>query len=83
MCATTVAAWPCRLRLTPESNLYVPMPVSLWGAGEETHMHINPHINFVLHATDDFITGAAAYSGMLHTKGSRRRVDDICVCLIG
>jgi hypothetical protein len=45
----------------PEGAHYVPFVLPLWGVVEGDHLHVDNHINFVLHADAGKIIAAAAY----------------------
>jgi len=57
------AAWQCRVPMSAdrEKAFFLPLTIPLWGIVEETHLHLNYHINFLFHADDGRIIGAAAY----------------------
>lgn len=55
------ANWNCRVQMAPNHNSYIPVHIPLWGVVEEDHVHIANHINFVFHAGEEAILGAAAY----------------------
>src|SRR3989338_1142076 len=54
-------SWSCRIRMLPEIEFYIPLPIPIWGVAEEKHLHIDNHLNFVFHTSHGKILGAAAY----------------------
>ncbi len=50
--------------MIPEHEFFIPFTIPLWGVVETDHTHLGSHLNFVFHADEGKITGAAAYPGM-------------------
>ncbi len=53
--------WSCRVPVSKDYTLFLPVEIPLWGFTEPTHLHVNYHMNFVFHAMDGQIVGAAVY----------------------
>ena len=57
----------CRVPMSADRTFYIPIVIPFWGVVEDTHVHVDNHINFVFHTelSDDGATGkilgAAAY----------------------
>jgi hypothetical protein len=47
--------------ISPDGPHYVPFVLPLWGVVEGDHLHMDNHVNFVLHADAGKIVAAAAY----------------------
>jgi hypothetical protein len=43
--------------------VWIPVTIPIWGVAEADHLHINTHLNFIFHADNGKITGAAIYPG--------------------
>ncbi|KAI8812634.1 hypothetical protein BJ742DRAFT_793141 [Cladochytrium replicatum] len=58
------ASWRCRVPTTnDEGTIYFnPLTFSLWGAVEDTHIHLMNHHNFVFHVVDGFFMASATYA---------------------
>ena len=59
--AVCAEAWHCRVPISPDGPHYVPFVLPLWGVVEGDHLHMDNHVNFVLHADAGKIVAAAAY----------------------
>jgi hypothetical protein len=55
------AVYRCRIPLSKDGTLFMPYPIALWGGVEPSHIHLMNHMNFVFHASEGFLLGAAAY----------------------
>jgi len=53
--------WDCRVGFAPDSQIYIPFTISLWGLAEVNHSHVNTHTNFVFHVDTGRIIAAGAY----------------------
>ena len=64
---TLEQAWHCRVPMSSDKSFHIPFPLSVWGVVEESHFHMDNHMNFVFHVelakdgTSGKIMGAAAY----------------------
>ncbi|KAI8809202.1 hypothetical protein BJ742DRAFT_805412 [Cladochytrium replicatum] len=58
------ASWSCRVPTTnDEGTIYFnPLTFSLWGAVEDTHIHLMNHHNFVFHVVDGFFMASSTYA---------------------
>ena len=56
-------AWHCRIPMSKDEAFHLPITIPLWGVVEPSHIHINFHLNFALHAMDGYIIGASVYPG--------------------
>eukprot|EP00743_Colponemidia_sp_Colp-15_P003315 GILK01003580.1.p1 GENE.GILK01003580.1~~GILK01003580.1.p1 ORF type:complete len:245 (-),score=28.46 GILK01003580.1:228-923(-) len=59
-------AWQCRVPMSADRTLTIPVLIPMWGIVESDHIHINNHLNFVFHTLRDksggeFLIGAAIY----------------------
>ena len=53
--------WSCRVMLMPDTDIWIPFSIPLWGLVEPTHLHVDNHINFLFHAFRGTLIGVAAY----------------------
>jgi hypothetical protein len=54
-------SWECRLPMLPDVDFYVPFFIPVWGVVERDHIHVDNHMNFVLHAWTGKIIAVTAY----------------------
>lgn len=54
-------AMECRVPMSADRHFFLPLAVQLWGIVEETHVHVNYHVNFIFHAAEGSLLGAASY----------------------
>jgi len=47
--------------MAPGHEIYIPVSIPLWGIIEPDHLHLNNHLNFIFHAHEGKIIGAAIY----------------------
>ena len=52
-----------------DRSFRIPFTLPIWGVAEEAHLHIDNHINFVLHMDQGWIIGATAYPGRCDGRG--------------
>lgn len=55
------SGWNCRVPMSADRTFYLPLVIPLWGVVEATHLHLNQHLNFVVHADEGRIIGISAY----------------------
>jgi len=53
--------WQCRVEMFPHSKYFVPFFIPVWGIVENTHLHVNAHMNYVFHAVGGHIIAATSY----------------------
>eukprot|EP01121_Diplochlamys_sp_Union-15-3_P003689 TRINITY_DN1362_c0_g1_i1.p1 TRINITY_DN1362_c0_g1~~TRINITY_DN1362_c0_g1_i1.p1 ORF type:complete len:230 (-),score=30.83 TRINITY_DN1362_c0_g1_i1:18-707(-) len=59
---TREETWSCRVEVGPGVDFYLPFFIPIWGVVEDTHIHIDTHLNFVFHGDNyGHIMGGAAY----------------------
>jgi len=51
----------CRIAMAPDHEFYIPFTIPIWGVVEADHIHVDTHTNFIFHADNGKIIGAAAY----------------------
>ena len=53
--------WQCRIPMNKKKDFFVPFTIPLWGVVEPDHVHIDNHLNYVLHVDKGNIVAATAY----------------------
>mmetsp|Transcript_9950 Transcript_9950/g.11544 ORF Transcript_9950/g.11544 Transcript_9950/m.11544 type:complete len:252 (+) Transcript_9950:104-859(+) len=55
--------WQCRIPMGPDSDFYVPFTIPIWAVVEdgEDHLHMNTHLNTILHVESGKIIAVAMY----------------------
>jgi hypothetical protein len=61
---TLVEDWICRIATSPGHEVFIPVPIPIWGIVEPDHLHLNNHLNMIFHAQEGRIVGASIYQGI-------------------
>lgn len=47
--------------MTPGHDFFVPFDLPIWGVVEDTHIHVDNHLNFIFHVARGSLMAVAAY----------------------
>mmetsp|Transcript_33745 Transcript_33745/g.86530 ORF Transcript_33745/g.86530 Transcript_33745/m.86530 type:complete len:229 (-) Transcript_33745:140-826(-) len=54
-------SWQCRIAVTADRQLYMPISFPLWGVVDGPHVHVDNRLHFIFHADNGKIVGGAIY----------------------
>lgn len=51
----------CRALMIPGHEFWIPFDLPIWGVVEDSHIHVDNHVNFIFHAARGSLLAVAAY----------------------